>query len=349
MNRLDFFVANVFVIAATYNTNGAIAPARNDEAVEAQWYESLNSNDVNVRTDAIRAVKQAVERNLSRFSDWEGANEFLPILREALTDRDAGVRLEAAESLRRLGTGPLAEKEVREFIAGLHDKDPKTRFMAAYQLIFLHPAANSAVAPLSMSLADTEKRVRERAALTLGALGPEGKAAVPILIELLRQPTRWFLDDARMDAAISLGRIGAKAGAAVPGLTTLLDDELPWVRPQAATALGRIGAKAKSAVPRLKSALRDRDLENRACSAIALWRITGATADALPVLLDILRQERDLDLDKIKGYNVKAIIDALGEMGSEAKRAIPILRSLNDEKRYGIGRAASRALKSIEG
>jgi len=83
------------------------------------------------------------------------------------------------------------------------------------------------------------------------ALGRIGTAAVPALIEALRN-----LDPSvRLKAVEVLGRMGDDAAAAVPDLIKLLDDPDADVRKAATRTLGRIGPAAKSAVPALMQKL----------------------------------------------------------------------------------------------
>jgi HEAT repeat protein len=83
------------------------------------------------------------------------------------------------------------------------------------------------------------------------ALGRIGPAAVPALLQTLRDPSA----DVRRKGVEVLGRMGDGATAAVPELVRLLDDPDPEVRKSAARTLGRIGPAAKDAVPALMRAM----------------------------------------------------------------------------------------------
>src|SRR5262249_21747109 len=79
---------------------------------------------------------------------------------------------------------------------------------------------------------DTDAKVRYAAALLLGDIGKEEKAAVPALIDRLQD------NDAqvRFMAAGALGQIGPPAVDAVPALAKLAKDANPFVRVGSALA-----------------------------------------------------------------------------------------------------------------
>src|SRR5437588_12265049 len=62
----------------------------------------------------------------------------------------------------------------------------------------------------------------------------------------------------RVHAAMVLGLMGEHAQAAVPALVDAMRDEDPQVRRMVMAALGEIGPAARTAVPALANALRDR-------------------------------------------------------------------------------------------
>ena len=99
--------------------------------------------------------------------------------------------------------------------------------------------APAPVPDLTAFLADSEGRVRRRAALAIGRVGlPDGVAAVTALLTDADVQVRQM-------AAFALGLIG-HASATAP-LTQALGDADPLVRGKAAEALGQIGAKDAAA------------------------------------------------------------------------------------------------------
>jgi len=83
------------------------------------------------------------------------------------------------------------------------------------------------------------------------SLGRIGAAAVPALVEALRNPD----PTVRLKAVEVLGRMGDDAAPAVPDLVRLLADPNPDVQKAATRTLGRIGPAANAAVPALMQKL----------------------------------------------------------------------------------------------
>lgn len=109
-------------------------------------------------------------------------------------------------------------------------------------------------------------------------------AAIPVLIELLKDPDAFI----RLDAAYGLGFIGPEARAAVPHLIALLKDGEAMVRNNAAYALGLIRADADLVIPELVKLIRDRDARVRFNAAEAIGRFGQA---AVPALNKVTQEE----------------------------------------------------------
>ena len=166
----------------------------------------------------------------------------------------AGLDLEILERVR-------MERRVQQLIQNLRSFVSKDRLYASGSLRAIGPAAEAAVPALIEALKDEDSNVRGSAADALGKIGP---AAVPALIEALRDDD----SDVRYTAA-ALARIGPAAEAAVPALIEALKHDDSIVRFNAAYALGKIGPAAEAAVPTLLEALKDYDsyVRSRAASA----------------------------------------------------------------------------------
>ena len=123
--------------------------------------------------------------------------------------------------------------------------------------------------------------------------------------------------------------------------TKLLSDASPRIRCQAALALKSMAAKSRAAVPELTRALGDSVPYVRAGAADALGAIGPASRDAVPALIERLRA------DPGPNYVLDSAIYALGDIGADAKAAIPELAQIS--RRPRLTSPAREAILKIEG
>jgi HEAT repeat protein len=137
----------------------------------------------------------------------------------------------------------------------------------------------------------------------------------------------------------ALSKLGSVDDVAISALVRALADD-GVARVKAAEVLGRMGPPAKSAVPALTDLLRESDPEACVQAALALWRIDRRTEETVPVLLSALkgpwtpRPGSALSVPGRFGAVSSAppacqqAADALGQMGTEARAAVPALTEL---------------------
>lgn len=133
----------------------------------------------------------------------------------ALADPDAEVAANAATAMRYLGQ---VGEGIPELLAVLKRDEPEVRAAAMWTLTVVgldHPASLPAVMDELTRTDDLERYVTSVG--TVGAFGPRAKAAVPRLIEALKDP-RGRVPGSRLHyaATFSLGQIGPDAKAAAP-------------------------------------------------------------------------------------------------------------------------------------
>ena len=213
----------------------------------------------------------------------------------------------------------------------LRDKDDKVRRALAGILGRIGPAAAAAVPALIEMLRDKDHDVGKNAiaAEALERIGPAAKTAVPALTELLREKDVKIC----IVAAHALGGIGPEAKAAVPALAEFLRGPDSRIRHVAVTALGNIGPGAEAAIPALADLLRDNNERGQGGAAGALARIGLA---AVPALTRLLR-------DKDNEIRVTAA-RVLTDVGAGAKSAVPILTELLRDKDDEVRIVAAQAL-----
>lgn len=298
----------------------------------------LQSGDQNIRSKALDS--------LAKIGTEAGA--VIPALVTLLNDPDMTIRAAAFSTLGQLGKA--AKAAVPDLIAAL--KDEENRYNAVYALgelgseaeaavpalvplirdknvcsaVFtaLGKIGEAAVPDLKIALQDSDDDVRRNAAAALGQMGGAAKAAVPDLIEALK-------DDKVCDSAINaLGGIGSEAEAAIPALVELLKDDNLWQ-----TVAYTLGAIGKAAVPALIAAL-DSDRRVQIRAVIALEIISQEAKVAATSLSQLLESPDE-------GLRLGAAL-ALGKIGAAPEAAIPYLITFLKDEDLTIQMEAAQAL-----
>lgn len=221
---------------------------------------SLTDKDALVRLYAVIAL---AETGLAH-------PEVLAALKRAREDKEEGVRLIAAEALRKaegrtsvskdgvphyqslmaiMRKGGAASSEISLAVQALKHENPCTRVYAAVALGQMGFGARKALPALEEAQRDANSSVRLATADAAGKIDYD----IPLFVKYLTHSDA----SVRSTAAGELGELGAKAQPAVPGLIEALKDKRGVVRANAAWALGAIGPGAKEAVPALKGLLKD--------------------------------------------------------------------------------------------
>lgn len=237
----------------------------------------------------------------------------------------------------------MGARAVPALILGLQVQDPAIRAEAASSLGSLGMGLRRGGAALDIALEeravpalvdarrDEDARVRMLATSALGNLGPTAAAALPVLLEALRDPDSLGIG-VHLDYAI--GSIGA---AAVPGLVEALADDHDLVRRRAVSALGAIGPDASDAIPALLQALTSADEGDRFSIGLALREI-GYKKEVSSYVTDLKSASLLVSSDAVK---------ALGELGPEATEALPALIDLIRDRGSLLRRDAVIALSKI--
>jgi hypothetical protein len=188
--------------------------------------------------------------------------EAVPVLTDALEDRNAEVRAAAVRSLGRLGDPTVAQTLVESLVA---QRVP--RGMAGSALLQI---GQDAVPELRRIAGHDDPGVRAVAVTVLGLVGDSGDEDVAL--KAIGDPS----PEVRAAAARALGRIGAiEADAA---LEEALDDPEHFVRAEAAEALSTIGDP--SVLPRLLEIARTDRFKPARAAARAIAAIDPRTLQA---------------------------------------------------------------------
>ena len=197
-----------------------------------------------------------------------------------------------------------------------------------------------------------------KAAEKLGAMGETAAAAVPELIEAMKQGNSMF-DPVEMAASKALAQIGKPAAEAlvvevrkgasrmsisstlgdlahhvVPELTEMSRDPDERVRKRGIEALAEAGPEA---APVIGEALRDVEESVQRAAATALRKMGSDAAGAVPELIAAV-ERRDSAV-------IGDVVVILGQVGPEAKNALPALESLQRGEKMPEGKQLSGGLK----
>jgi vesicle coat complex subunit len=139
----------------------------------------------------------------------------------------------------------------------------------------------------------------------------------------------------RRAAARELALENLDSARVVEPLSAAAADSDPDVRRFAMTALEKLGPAAKPALPALRRALQDNDPSVRLKAALALATIDPMDRNFEPALIDAIKQG--------DGRTILAV----GQMGPDAKWAVPTLVALLAHNRPQVRAVAAQSLGRI--
>ena len=239
--------------------------------------------------------------------------------------------------------------------------------LASSQLWGAQPDLSSLIEDLSASKAPT----RESAAESLGRFGPAAGAAVPALVDALKDKE----ERVRHEALNALEMIGPSARQAVPALQGIIENGPPNMKLGAIHALGAIGAEAEPATESLVAIAKGDDQSLSIAAVLTLVRIHPGKKDkqaqAVPILIKALdskqlqiRNDAITALGEIGAPAVPELIEvlkaaamspilatraamALAAVGGDAADAVPALREALSVKNEKLQEQAAHAVGAI--
>lgn len=196
----------------------------------------------------------AKKRALGRFIPGPLDDKQTPFLREAMKDKDRGVRQTAAVAL--ACAGDSGKTVTDELVKGMgepwtprYGSTPDDPLAARKALVKI---GEKAVPALIAALEDKKYPAREAAVWALGEIGKPAKAAIPVIEAAIRD---WNLPGLHHVIEAKY-RIDGDAAVAVKHLVPLLDTKEGLNCGGANRAIARMGADAKDALPALIAAMR---------------------------------------------------------------------------------------------
>ena len=197
---------------------------------------------------------------------------------------DVAKRKGVAWRIPTLEGGEVSESEIDELLPRL--RDPKTRYEAQCRLGRVSARATTLVPALLALLDDEDEDVRGAAVGALGMIGPLAKSAVPALLRIVAEGTRW-----REEAVRSLGLMGTAAREAVPDLVRIVvDGSCGDLRGEAVRALAQMEPHA-NAIPAFVHVFRVPELRSEIyCASRALVQMGHVGRRAIPALEEFVAE-----------------------------------------------------------
>jgi HEAT repeat protein len=344
----------------------AFGLAGKEQAIPILRHTLESSKDADVRRRAAWSLA-CLGKNL---------DDAVPVLRMAVTDSSAEVRLAALQAVVASGRvtadvmasrlqdsevsvrmfsvshllkmQDLSELVISQVVEALSDGDVDVRRSLAQILIQrAHPSARVRFG-LARLVEDSERELRRLALDALRELKVPVPAALPGLRKILRdESSAWF---ERLDAMVILAKLGIDATPAVPELILLLGNSNPDLRQQAAWTLKNIGPPASAAVTQLRGVLP----EARGYEQIYVaWALAAILPDE-PPNFEVLTAQLAGDDSKLSVEILKAL-KALGYRSGPAlpkilialKHQDPEVREWAGDTIGAIGPAAQPAIQDL--
>jgi HEAT repeat protein len=269
-----------------------------------EWIAEIGSPDRSKGENAIRT---------SLMFGPDRAYEALPAIMKVLGTHTASYPLDVSVRV----NGVIA---VGIIIGSAQDPDPKH--------------VQDAVLLLTRFLSDREAIVRYRAAEALGRIGPDARAAIPKLLDLIDDPTTW---ETRLAVSVALGTIAVdeknKTAPPVEVLSALfkrLSDSASRVRLAAIQSLTYLGAPAnpmhKTNLIKALGQVAQQDSD----PTVRIWAIMaimGCHEITDPLVGEVAKMLKNKDMSA----RLQAA-QALATIGPKAKTAVPALVGALDDR-----------------
>lgn len=259
-----------------------------DDALETATKAEAEGAAVAVLAEALQVEKEDIRTSAAELlgqMDF-ASRTVLPALIAALQDENEHVRIRAATALGNIG--PEAQAAVPALLVALGEQSHYVRSHASEALGKMKVQAKYVVPALIAVLQDDDDHVRFTTVEALGEFGPEAASAAQPLREALLRDTD---GNVRWHAAGSLAAVDPEGKIALPALIEAMKARDANVRRFAAMALGKFGPKAKEAAPLLLAGLKDSNTGARIAAAGALWQVDRNAKDAVPVLVQVLEND----------------------------------------------------------
>lgn len=194
-----------------------------------------------------------------------------------------------------------------ELIEILKIPDSSIRYSTMIVVSYHIGQENVAAVPVLLeTLSDTNLTVRQRAAGSLGKIGPGAKAAIPRLKAMLTDKD----ENVRLLSMKAIWQISHETNVCLPVMEQLLGGQKQYTRHWAAVYLNEVKPDAEKTIPILIASLESSNISLQMSAANALLRFGDQAKSAVPGLLKLsqggdysLREAAKAALNKIDPEN----------------------------------------------
>lgn len=250
-----------------------------------------------------------------------------------LEEKEVWFVVQGASGLERLG-----EKASTAMPALLraHERDePEIKIAISLTFLAIGKNAKAAVPLLINNLKNSPEPVlKAYSAEALGAIGESAEDAVPPLVELLNNK---MLNEFEVSVIIGLGGIGPKAKLAIPRLITYLNHKKSYITINALNSLSAIAPDDPIVVRKIMEKLEDPRSEVRFYAVNALGKAIKMSDDVVVRMAKLLNDNEEEIAIKV--------LNVLREYRTDL--ALTVIRSATKSKNTKIKKTAQEILKNI--
>jgi HEAT repeat protein len=272
---------------------------------------------------AKRPEKQQVREAFKQAAAVRGLVQKLSSL---VRDEDEEVRYNAARGLSEIG--PSAILAVGTLTSRLFDESPRVRAAAVDAFASIGPAAKEAVPDLVILLQDSDILVRRRVTNALASIHSFPEIAVPALIKALDDPDQMVAQgwSVHLGAITALSKFETQAKAAYPRLLKeFREGKDPSIRGFILDSMAATKANTPEVLRLLIDLINDPNQEGlHAAAATVAGHIGPEAKSTIPHLLKLF-ECKNLKEPKLGREIQPAILRALGKMGGAAREVVPTI------------------------
>lgn len=212
-----------------------------------------------------------------------------------------------------------SEEALAAFLPLLESADPFERFVAGQSIATMGEVAAPAVPALIRNIRANSSLNSIIFIRALAAIGPAAREAVPLLIEGIGHPQEAY----GLRCMHALGRLGRGDARASEALVEQLSSTRYGYRRGAIEALAKLGwAGGAVERERIEALARDEDAGLWIWAKLILARMDGEIEGFVREMVEIVRA------DSLAIWDIEEAIEALGELGTKAAAAAPLLKEL---------------------